>query len=95
MMPSDIRSSSFPERLVERVRDPEEKVRFAAVAVVCGLASENPGLVKKELILEVGVRIRDKRVSVAYLCCSSADSSAAYSEGSCYSALRVVQNPGS
>lgn len=58
----NVPSLDFADALGNRLRDGDESVREEAVSAVCTLASANPLGLKKDLIQEVGVRMRDKKV---------------------------------
>lgn len=58
----NVPSLDFAEALSTRLRDQDEGVRDVAVSAVCTIASVNPFELKKDLIQEVSIRMRDKKV---------------------------------
>jgi hypothetical protein len=55
-------SLDLADNLFTRVRDTDEGVRAAAVKAICAAASANPIRFKKDVLQEVGMRMRDKKV---------------------------------
>lgn len=52
------------DTLLTRVRDADESVRGAAVAAICTAAGANPIQFKKDVLQEVGLRLRDKKPGI-------------------------------
>lgn len=52
------------DTLLTRVRDADENVRGAAVSVICAAAGANPIQFKKDVLQEVGLRLRDKKPGI-------------------------------
>lgn len=50
--------------LLARVRDPDESVRSAVVTAICTAAEANPIQFKKDVLQEVGLRMRDKKAGM-------------------------------
>jgi sister-chromatid-cohesion protein PDS5 len=59
-------SLDLADNLFTRVRDTDEGVRSAAVKAICVAASANPIRFKKDVLQEVGMRMRDKKVPPSF-----------------------------
>lgn len=57
-------SLDLADNLFTRVRDTDEGVRAAAVKAICAAASANPIRFKKDVLQEVGMRMRDKKPGI-------------------------------
>lgn len=63
-----IASSLYIEvEIANRVKDTEESVRKAAVTAVCEALKVNPTCIPDHVMLEVGERLRDKKVLISQL----------------------------